>query len=210
MRIHSQLGDLSPFEAIRSMSVVEANLGDPDYWPVQMRAVARQRDQECFIRIYDHFAPRVRLYLRGLGAIEAVAEELAQEAMLRLWQRAASYDAGRSTLSTWLFRIARNLHIDRIRRENHWVAVDVEAELELMNEAEDPRFSSAESHAAHADLSERIERLPALQARLIRMSYFEAKSHQEIAEELGMPLGTVKSSIRRAFLRLQAEVQEVE
>lgn len=207
MRANPNAGDLSPFEAARVMSIADASPGEPGYWSGQMQAVARRRDQDCFMRIYDHFAPRVRLYLRGLGAPEAIAEELAQEALLRLWQRADSYDANRSTLSTWLFRIARNLHIDRLRRENHWIAVDVEPELEFEEETENPAFSSAESYAAHADLNERIERLSATQARLIRMSYFEAKSHQQISDELGMPLGTVKSSIRRAFLRLQSSVQ---
>ena len=189
------------------MSIADANTDGPAYWSGQMQAVAQRRDQACFMRIYDHFAPRVRLYLRGLGTPEAVAEELAQEALLRLWQRAESYDASRSTVSTWLFRIARNLHIDRLRRENHWIAVDVEPALDCEEETEDPGFSSAESLAAHADLNERIDRLSAIQARLIRMSYFEAKSHQQIADELGMPLGTVKSAIRRAFLRLQSGVQ---
>ena len=207
MRANPNAGDLSPFEAARVMSIADASPGEPGYWSGQMQAVARRRDQDCFMRIYDHFAPRVRLYLRGLGAPEAIAEELAQEALLRLWQRADSYDANRSTLSTWLFRIARNLHIDRLRRENHWIAVDVEPELEFEEEPENPAFSSAESYAAHADLNERIERLSATQARLIRMSYFEAKSHQQISDELGMPLGTVKSSIRRAFQRLQSSVQ---
>ena len=207
MRANPNAGDLSPFEAARVMSIPDASPGDPGYWSGQMQAVARRRDQDCFMRIYDHFAPRVRLYLRGLGAPEAVAEELAQEALLRLWQRAESYDANRSALSTWLFRIARNLHIDRLRRENHWIAVDTEPEWELEEEPQNPAFSSAESYAAHADLNERIERLSATQARLIRMSYFEAKSHQQIADELGMPLGTVKSSIRRAFQRLQSSVQ---
>ena len=202
-------GDLSPFEAARVMSIAETSLGSAGYWSAQMQAVALQRDQRCFMRIYDHFAPRVRLYLRGLGAPEMVAEELAQEALLRLWQRADSYDAARSTLSTWLFRIARNLHIDRLRRENHWLAVDSDAEdaPQFEQETENPQFSSAESYAAHADLNERIERLSATQARLIRMSYFEAKSHQQIADELGMPLGTVKSHIRRAFQQLQSSVQ---
>ena len=202
-------GDLSPFEAARVMSIAETSLGSAGYWSAQMQAVALQRDQRCFMRIYDHFAPRVRLYLRGLGAPEGVAEELAQEALLRLWQRADSYDPARSTLSTWLFRVARNLHIDRLRRENHWTAVEIETDdgLELCEETEDPGFSSAESYAAHADLNERIERLSAIQARLIRMSYFEAKSHQQISDELGMPLGTVKSYIRRAFQQLQSSVQ---
>lgn len=208
MRLDPTSGTLSPFEAARAMSIAEASPGEPGYWSGQMQAVARRRDQICFMRIYDHFAPRVRLYLRGLGVREAVAEELAQEALLRLWQRADSYDAERSTLSTWLFRIARNLHIDRLRRENQWIAVDLEPALEIETETDNPAFSSAESFAAHADLNERIERLSTTQARLIRMSYFEAKSHQQIADELGMPLGTVKSSIRRAFLRLQSGVQE--
>ena len=145
----------------------------------------------------------------GLGAPEGVAEELAQEALLRLWQRADSYDPARSTLSTWLFRVARNLHIDRLRRETHWTAVEIQDDdgLEFCQETEDPDFSSAESYAAHADLNERIERLSAIQARLIRMSYFEAKSHQQISDELGMPLGTVKSYIRRAFQQLQSSVK---
>ena len=85
--------------------------------------------------------------------------------------------------------------------------IDAEDAPQFEQETENPQFSSAESYAAHADLNERIERLSATQARLIRMSYFEAKSHQQIADELGMPLGTVKSHIRRAFQQLQSSVQ---
>jgi len=187
------------------MSSSETPARDADYWAAQMEAVSRRRDRDSFLRIYDHYAPRVRLYLRGIGSPEAVAEELAQEALLRLWQRASLYDPARSSLSTWLFRIARNLHIDRVRREPCWVPMDDEPGWLDRDDADE--FSSAESHAAHADLQNRIERLPAVQARLIRMSYFEAKSHQEIADELGMPLGTVKSSLRRAFMRLQLGVR---
>lgn len=178
---------------------------DADYWAAQMDRVARQRDRDSFMRIYDHFAPRVRQYLKGIGSPEAVAEELAQEALLRLWQRAAMYDARRSSLSTWLFRIARNLHIDRVRREPCWVPVNDEPGW--LDKDDASRFSSAESHAEHAELQNRIDRLSTTQARLIRMSYFEAKSHQEIAIELGMPLGTVKSNLRRAFMRLQLGVR---
>ncbi|MFH7519120.1 sigma factor, partial [Pseudomonas syringae group genomosp. 7] len=69
------------------------------------------------------FMPRLCVYLRGLGAPDAVAEELAQECLLRLWLRAADYDAAHGALSTWLYRIARNLHIDRIRRERSWMQV---------------------------------------------------------------------------------------
>ncbi|WP_404611907.1 sigma-70 family RNA polymerase sigma factor [Rhodanobacter hydrolyticus] len=187
------------------MSSSDPQVRDAGYWSAQMAAVSLRRDRDSFMRIYDHFAPRTRLYLKGLGCPEAVAEELAQEALLRLWQAAGRYDATRSSLSTWLFRIARNLHIDRVRREPYWVPMDDEPGWVDKDDASG--FSSAESHAEQVELQQRIEHLPAIQARLIRMSYFEAKSHQEIAEELGMPLGTVKSSLRRAFLRLQLGVR---
>jgi RNA polymerase sigma-70 factor (ECF subfamily) len=198
-------GCLSPFEAARAMSSTEPDERNAGYWAGQMVLLARQRDRACFMRIYDHFAPRVRLYLKGLGSPEAVAEELAQEALLRLWQRAELYDAGRGGLSTWLFRIARNLHIDRVRSEPQWVPV--QDALERMGDPEEAGPSQAESLAEYADLRHRIEKLPAMQARLIRMSYFEARSHQQISDELGMPLGTVKSTLRRAFLRLQLGVR---
>lgn len=189
-----------PPGAARPVSTPTAS--DAHDWAADVAAVARLRDRTSFMRIYDHFMPRLCLYLRGLGCQEAVAEELAQEALLRLWQRAASYDARQGAVSTWLFRITRNLHIDRVRREPGWLQVlegmEIGAELEA-----DDRFSSAEDFAEHAHLARRIEELSAVQARLMRMSYFEAKSHQEIANELGMPLGTVKSHLRRAFLRLQ-------
>ena len=73
MRLDSTSGTLSPFEAARAMSIADASPGEPGYWSGQMQAVARRRDQTCFMRIYDHFAPRVRLYLRGLGVRDAVA-----------------------------------------------------------------------------------------------------------------------------------------
>ncbi len=194
----------SPFEAARRMSTLEAPAREPRDWSSEMSAVALRRDRDGFMRIYDHFMPRVCQYLRGMGSPDAVAEELAQEAMLRLWQHAAAYDPARSAVSTWLFRIARNLHIDRIRREpssRHGQAQEVEFDVEL-----EPDPLTAECYTESVQLKRHIDALSSVQARLIRMSYFEAKTHQEIAGELAMPLGTVKSHLRRAFLRLQGEI----
>lgn len=195
-----------PPGATRTMSTPTASAKDPHDWAGDMAAVARLRDRDSFMRIYDHFMPRLCLYLRGLGNPEAVAEELSQEALLRLWQRAALYDPQQAAVSTWLFRIGRNLHIDRIRREPHWAQVLEETHIEADDDAARP-FTTAEDYAEHAHLKGRIDELPATQARLMRMSYFEAKSHQEIADELAMPLGTVKSHLRRAFQRLQGQLR---
>ncbi|HFF3759169.1 sigma-70 family RNA polymerase sigma factor [Stenotrophomonas forensis] len=195
---------LLTFDTARIVSSSQQPSSEPTNWAGDMDRVARLRDRDCFMRIYDHFMPRLCVYLRGLGAPDAVAEELAQECLLRLWLRAADYAAAQGALSTWLYRIARNLHIDRVRRERSWLqvqaAVEDAATLDMVER------SSAEQFADQARLRQRINELPAVQARLVRMSYFEAKSHSEIAEALGMPLGTVKSHLRRAFLQLQSKV----
>ncbi|UXB38084.1 sigma-70 family RNA polymerase sigma factor [Stenotrophomonas maltophilia] len=192
------------FDTARTVSSSQQPSSEPTNWADDMDSVARLRDRHCFMRIYDYFMPRLCVYLRGLGAPDAVAEEMAQECLLRLWLRAAEYDAAQGALSTWLYRIARNLHIDRIRRERSWM--QVQAAVEDAAAVDMIERSSAEQFADQARLRQRINELPAVQARLVRMSYFEAKSHSEIAQALGMPLGTVKSHLRRAFLQLQAKV----
>lgn len=171
-------------------------------WSGEMRAVATRHDRDSFMRLYDHFMPRLCLYLRGLGASDSMAEDIAQESLLRLWQHAVGYDPARSAVSTWLFRIARNLRIDQARRESHR---GIEADALLPDDL-DSGEPGAEARADHAQLQRRIDALAPIQARVIRMSYFEARSHQDIATELGMPLGTVKSHIRRAFQRLQQDI----
>ncbi|MDH6329392.1 MULTISPECIES: sigma-70 family RNA polymerase sigma factor [Stenotrophomonas] len=193
-----------PFDTARIVSSSQQPSNEPTNWNGEMDGVARLRDRDCFMRIYDHFMPRLCIYLRGLGAPAAVAEELAQECLLRLWLRATEFDPAQGALSTWLYRIGRNLHIDRVRRERSWM--QVQEAVEDAAAADVGERSSAEQFADHARLRQRINELPATQARLVRMSYFEAKSHSEIAQALGMPLGTVKSHLRRAFLQLQSKV----
>lgn len=180
---------------------------DAHYWSEQMHAIAAHRDRDSFMRVYDHFAPRLLGYLMGMGVRHAQAEDLVQEALLRLWRKASMFDPARASLSTWLFRITRNLHIDSLRRDPHWLPIQdgiERLEVEHMR----VEGSDAESFTDHALLATVIDSLPDLQARLLRMSYFEAKSHREIAEELDMPLGTVKSSLRRAFGKLSTRIKQ--
>ena len=206
MALYRRLETTSPFEAARRMSTLDTAASEPKDWTPDMAAVALRRDRDAFMRLYDHFMPRLCQYLRGIGSPDAIAEELAQEAMLRLWQHASTYNPARSAASTWLFRIARNLHIDRFRREpTNAIGNPRDADLDIELE---PYGGRTEDYAESVQLKRRIDALSSVQARLIRMSYFEAKTHQEISAELDMPLGTVKSHLRRAFLRLQGELGE--
>ncbi|MET0282542.1 MAG: sigma-70 family RNA polymerase sigma factor [Steroidobacteraceae bacterium] len=170
-----------------------------------MAGVAARRDLDCFMRIYDHYAPRLQRYLLGRGVTAAQAEELVQEALLRVWRRAALFDPARASLSTWLFRVARNLHLDSLRGQPRWLPLD-DAFERLDEQSRQATPNTTGSAADFAALQVAIECLPELQAQLIRMSYFEAKSHSEIARQLSMPLGSVKSALRRAFAKLQSSL----
>jgi RNA polymerase sigma-70 factor (ECF subfamily) len=164
-------------------------------------AVGRQRDRAAFQLLFDHFAPRVKGYLMRLGAGNAVAEDLAQEAMLMLWRKAALFDPGKASASTWIFTIARNLRIDAIRKERR-------PELDpndpsLMPEGERQADETIDWAQAEDRLRTALADLPREQAQIIELSFLSEKPHSAIANELGLPLGTVKSRIRLAMARLR-------
>ncbi len=165
--------------------------------------VAQQRDREAFALLYDHFVPRLHGYLFRLGTAGEALEEVVQEAMLAVWRKAAQFDPAKAAVSTWLFQIARNLHIDRLRRQQvrggNQPTLPIE-ELELEAPAGDSQPSGDERRLAPA-----IEALPKLQADVIYASYFLGQSHSEISAALGIPLGTVKSNLRLAFKKLRAQ-----
>jgi RNA polymerase sigma-70 factor, ECF subfamily len=173
-------------------------------WAEKIQAIATREDRVAFAEIFNHFAPRVKAYLRKAGASEAEAEEIAQEAMLSVWRKAALFNPMVSGVATWIFTIARNLRIDAIRRERRGGAIrvdEVEAEYEV-DEAPlaDVRIVAAQSEAR---VREALAALPRDQLTVIQMSFFGEQAQAEIARTLQIPLGTVKSRVRLAMKRLR-------
>ncbi|HEX2590832.1 MAG TPA: sigma-70 family RNA polymerase sigma factor [Rhizomicrobium sp.] len=169
-----------------------------------IEAVARSQDRAAFAMLFGHFAPRVKGYLMRLGANAAMAEELAQEAMLLVWRKAPLFDAGKATASTWVFTIARNLRIDAIRRERR-PEIDP---AELSPEPERAADAGMVRDEDDSRVREAITSLPKEQALVIELSFFADKPHSLIAQELGLPLGTVKSRLRLAMARIRAALGE--
>jgi len=171
-----------------------------------MAEVANDRNREAFARLFDHFAPRVKAYMRRLGAKPTAAEDLAQDVMLTVWRRAAQFDPAKAGVSTWIFTIARNKRIDAVRRERR---PDVDpndpALVQTDNPAPDDTLAAAEESAM---LRRAIGAIPAEQSELVRLAFYEDKSHSAIAEQLGLPLGTVKSRIRLALGKLRRTIEE--
>ncbi|SMF72810.1 RNA polymerase sigma-70 factor, ECF subfamily [Tistlia consotensis] len=181
--------------------MTDALLLDPPTQALLIQAVAERRDREAFGQLFRYFAPRVKSYLLRLGAEDGLAEEIAQEAMVAVWRKAASFDPAQASVSTWVFTIARNKRIDGLRRLRR-------PELD----PEDPALQPEARPAADRllDASEREERLrralntlPEEQAEVIRLAFFEDKAHAAIASETDLPLGTVKSRLRLALTRLR-------
>jgi RNA polymerase sigma-70 factor (ECF subfamily) len=167
-----------------------------------VKAVAERRDRAAFARIFAHYGPRVKAYLRRLGASDAVAEDLTQEVMLTVWQRAGQFDRTRAAPSTWVYTIARNKRIDALRRERR-PDYDLDDPALVDDEAAPRGDQFAETEQARRAVMQAVAKLPSEQEQLLRIFYFEEKSHSLIADELGLPLGTVKSRLRLALAKLR-------
>jgi RNA polymerase sigma-70 factor, ECF subfamily len=169
-------------------------------------AVAAARDRSAFQLLFDHFAPRVKGYLMRLGAPGAQAEDLAQEALLAVWRKAALFDPAKASASTWIFTIARNLRIDAIRKERR-PELDPD-DPSLQPDGERGADESLDWGHAEERLRTALSTLPREQSQIIALSFLAEKPHSLIARELGLPLGTVKSRIRLAMARLRQAMGE--
>jgi RNA polymerase sigma-70 factor (ECF subfamily) len=166
-----------------------------------IEVVAADRDRAAFTALFDHFAPRIKGFLMRSGTPAAAAEELAQDAMLTVWRKAAQFDRTRAGASAWIFTIARNLRIDVARRELRGKVLELESSEALEPPARpDDEYDTGEREQRVRDA---LAHLSDDQIRVVRLSFFEGKAHGDIALELELPLGTVKSRIRLAMNRLR-------
>lgn len=193
--------------AIRGNLAMAAASGEPmlvsdaDDLADLLERVARARDRDAFARLFEHFAPRLKAVAMREGADEALAEDLVQDVMLTVWRQAATFDRSRAGAATWLFTMMRNRRIDLFRRSRF---VDYGLDELPDRPSPDPGPEEEASLAIDADaLSACLAHLPAEQREVLEKAYFEEKTHSEIAAELGLPLGTVKSRIRLALARLR-------
>lgn len=167
-----------------------------------LAAVAESRDPQAFSRLFQFYAPRIKTYLCKLGAEHGMAEELAQEAMLVVWRKADAFDPAKASAGTWIFAIARNLRIDRLRREKRpeFDEADPEFVADPAPMADDVLATDQSDRRVRAALA----LLPPEQAEVVNLSFYEDTPHAEIAARLAIPLGTVKSRLRLAMKRIRA------
>ena len=173
----------------------------PQFHLRHLAAVVERRDPAAFMALFNYYAPRIKSFMRKLGSSDELAEELAQDVMLAVWRKAATYDPAKSAVSSWIFTIARNLRIDALRRERHH-GIDP---AEPMLAPEPLQLPDRQLQAAQQarQLRAALATLPREQAAVVSLAFYGGKSHGEIAAELAIPLGTVKSRMRLAFQRIR-------
>jgi len=169
-----------------------------------LSAVAQAGDRRAFAQLFQYYAPRLKTYMRKLGTEDAVAEDLAQEAMLTVWRKAASFDPGRASAGTWIFTIARNLRIDMLRKERR-PEIDVD-DPELVPDPTPRADEVMVTEQGERRVRAAMAALPAEQTEVVTLSFYEDTPHAEIAARLKIPLGTVKSRLRLAMKRIRSDL----
>lgn len=159
-----------------------------------------ERDRNAFCALFDRYAGKIKAFLirGGLGAAEA--DEAAQEVMLAIWRRADSFDPARASAATWIYAIARNRRVDLLRRRRP--EPDPEEPMLQAEPAPDGE-SLARGAARDTRVRQALLDLPSDQAEAVRLAFYDGLTHGEVAERLGLPLGTVKGRLRLALGRLR-------
>lgn len=190
-----------------AMTGVEGGSKPPDKDAVLIQRIAFQRDREAFAALFDAYAPRVKAFMMRKGANAEQAEDLVQETMIAVWSKAALYVADRGTVATWIFTISRNLRIDRMRREKTSLFTDLEGyDVETDEEGQDEAMGR---HQEDSFVARALAQIPEEQRQLLIMSYMEDMAQSEIAAKLQIPLGTVKSRMRLAYIRMRKLLETI-
>lgn len=208
---HAAVKSLAPTHSHSVNKPMESGLSQPKtattnthgaHHKTLLLRVASKKDREAFAELFEYFAPRIKSFLMKGGTAPDVADELAQETMIAVWQKAESFNPAKANASTWIFTIARNKRIDHLRR----VRPEMDPADPLL--VEDDSISAPEIIGQQEEteaMAEAIKSLPQEQADLLYKSFFEDKTHADIAKETKLPLGTVKSRIRIALEKLRSD-----
>lgn len=174
-------------------------LDDPRDWIARIAL----GDRQAFAKLFQRFAPKLKSYFLRVGFDDAEAEDLSQETLLRVWRCADQFDPALSEVWGWIYTIARNLKVDRFRKNERrpqpqrWDLDHIVDPIRHFDRADDARRVRGA-----------VSALPTDQIAVVRLAYYAESPHSEIAQRLNVPLGTVKSRLRRAAARLRAALSE--
>ena len=159
--------------------------------------IANSQDRASFNIIFEYFSPRIMGYLISSGTNRTISEEITQEVLSTVWQKAYQFDQRIANVSTWIFTIARNKRIDRIRKNENpnYNLTDLTDSLYSNN---DTQIKGIEE-----EVDMILSELNKDEKKLLKMNFFEGKSHKIISKETKIPLGTIKSRIKSILQKIR-------
>jgi len=210
-------GHIAPSDMLLALAISEpaspSGSNSPGSDSELLARIADSRDPQALESLYDRYARPVYSVLLRVAGDRSAADELQQDVFLKLWRNAQAFDRTRATALPWLLTLARNTALDRVRTK---------AERQRRREFGDDETSTALQSAQHGSarndeawldrrrlaeqVAQALEELPEGQRRAVELAYFEGLSQTEIAQKLDAPLGTVKSWVRKALLRLRDDL----
>ncbi len=171
-----------------------------------LQRIARDRDPKAFQDLFRLYGPRIKAMMMRQGADAAAAEDIAQETLFTVWRKSHLFVVEKGSVATWIFTIARNVRIDRLRRQVPYQ--DYPDEIAEVPSDDDLPDEALNREQQRERIRKVLETLPPDQYEVVHLSYIEGLSHNEIAGVLGAPLGTVKSRMRLAYQKIREAVGE--
>jgi RNA polymerase sigma-70 factor (ECF subfamily) len=170
--------------------------------------IGHERDKQAFAEIFKWFAPKIlRFGIKQLNT-EAAAKELLQETMSNVWRKAHLYDANKGAATTWVYTVMRNMSFDMLRKLQSRKEDNISDDIWPMIEAETTTDEVFSDHLMNKQIAQYLEYLPEAQKQVIKGVYFQELSQEQLAVQLNIPLGTVKSRLRLALNKLKQQIGE--
>lgn len=185
------------------MEPTRVGVSEPD---TELAAALRQGDAQAVESLYDRYGRLAFGLAYRIMNDSAAAEDAVQDAFVRAWRNANTYDPARGSLRSWLLTIVRNQAIDRLRG---WARRPIEGSLDASQPAPESAdaFDAVSAQADRKEIRDGFAALPEAQRRTLELAYFGGLTHVEIALQMGVPLGTVKGRMRMGLDRLRSHLQ---
>ena len=168
-----------------------------------MLRVRDQHDQKAFAELFERFAPKLKGFLIKRGATPELAEDVIQNAFVKIWKNAHYFDSNRAQFSAWAFQIANNCRIDILRKESRPIPDELAIELQEAPSNDDDYMPDG-----FEDLHKHIAALDPKQCEALTLSFLHEMTHEEVQAKLGIPMGTVKSRIRLGLEKLRHNMRQ--
>lgn len=178
--------------------------GKSTFCEKELVILLKGNDKAAFEYLYDHYVVGLYGIVLRIVKDDNKADDVMQDSFIKIWKNMDFYDANKGTLFTWLLNVTRHTAIDRLRADAKF---ESNLNWDLVTEKDLNAGSIVNQGTSTIDLKEIVDKLGSEKRQLIDLVYFEGYTHEEASEYLRLPLGTVKSRVRKALLELRQEFE---